>query len=206
MDFHIAIICPETLVDCPLFAVNCCGPDCAGSVKLGVYQQHIDEHSSSTTTEQLLKRLADTQLELTRATKRQRVDCEPSIANAVEIVTPHVIDQDDGTSVERNDSQPDTDEETTDLYWTDTVSSTAERNEITENPLKQSGLYTGERNAAGQRHGHGRQEYTHGRGLYYEGDWVNDKRHGHGKMKTRGHFGSLYVVTGGGGGGELVSE
>jgi hypothetical protein len=54
--------------------------------------------------------------------------------------------------------------------------------------------YVGERNDAGQKHGQGRQQYRVGKYVYYEGAYMNDKKHGQGVLCTRGQgCGGLYT-------------
>jgi hypothetical protein len=48
MDFHEIIMCADTLFDCPLCEVGCCGVDCSGTVRRGEFAQHIAARSNAT--------------------------------------------------------------------------------------------------------------------------------------------------------------
>eukprot|EP01034_Spumella_vulgaris_P038133 gene38133-47067_t len=57
LGLHNTTVCPDALVDCPLFEAKCCGVDCSGTVKRCDYQQHLKDNTNVEVTTQLVKRL-----------------------------------------------------------------------------------------------------------------------------------------------------
>eukprot|EP01034_Spumella_vulgaris_P043193 gene43193-53612_t len=73
LDFHNVVECPDTLIDCPLFRANCCNvTDCAGVLRRGAYETHLDATPHRATITLLLKRLHESDTKLKHEQKKQR--------------------------------------------------------------------------------------------------------------------------------------
>eukprot|EP01034_Spumella_vulgaris_P030289 gene30289-37480_t len=208
MDFHNVVECPDTLIDCPLFRANCCNvTDCAGVLRRGDYEAHLDATPHRATITSLLKRLHETQSELVRERKKQQTEVAVLPVLSVTTSHSHVVEADivvtSATLLHSSVHDPASSRLSSSPTRCDAGVESASvscdgATAMTSLPASgstphQNGQYTGERNATGQRHGQGRQDYVHSSAVYYEGQWVNDKRHGHGTLKTRGKLASLYV-------------
>jgi hypothetical protein len=215
MDSHVFDDCNNATVHCPLFQLGCCGQICSGSLQRHEWSEHFaDQTDDLTVRKRMMCKLVEL-LEFRDSAVEQLKSRTPSRA----VRPPKKVDEMVVSECSSNGAKLGSKDHPILVELPTPPIAHSEFSDDQSIPVKKRGVgrplgsikaasrpikeeeidesYVGERNSAGQKHGKGKLTNPRSKGCFYDGDWVDDKRHGQGKchyvaLKNR-HIGGVYV-------------